>query len=176
MNKYFNIAGPCHPDKHYMLSAQERCHGVLDLIAQEQYFVIYAARQSGKTTLLLELARQLNASGDYYALYCSLEAAQTFANPEQGIPIIVDQISQWIAIHKQLQAYPFAEQVTATQTTTMLQRALTGFCRKLDKPLVILFDEVDCLSNGTLITFLRQLRAGYVTRSLAPFPNSVGLR
>jgi predicted AAA+ superfamily ATPase len=33
-----------------------------------------------------------------------------------------------------------------------------------DKPLIILFDEVDCLSGGALITFLRQLRDGYVNR------------
>jgi hypothetical protein len=31
----------------------------------------------------------------------------------------------------------------------------------LDKPLVIFFDKVDFLSEGTLISFLRQLRNGY---------------
>jgi hypothetical protein len=45
----------------------------------------------------------------------------------------------------------------------------------LDKPLVLLFDEVDCLSNGTLISFLRQLRDGYVNRRRMPFPQSIGL-
>jgi hypothetical protein len=51
MKKFFNIAGPCHPGKHYMLPAQGRCKGIKGLIAQEQYFVIHAARQTGKTTL-----------------------------------------------------------------------------------------------------------------------------
>ena len=46
MQKYFNVAGPCVPEKHYMLPAQERCQGILDLVAQEQYFVIHAARQN----------------------------------------------------------------------------------------------------------------------------------
>ena len=58
-----------------MLPAQERCTGLLNLIEREQYFVIHAARQSGKTTLLLDLVQQLNDSGEYYALYCSLESA-----------------------------------------------------------------------------------------------------
>jgi hypothetical protein len=53
MKKTFNIAGPCRPNKHYMLPNQERCQGLLELIEQEHYFVIHAARQSGKTTLLL---------------------------------------------------------------------------------------------------------------------------
>jgi hypothetical protein len=41
--------------------------------------------------------------------------------------------------------------------------------------LVILFDEADCLSNGTLITFLRQLRNGYVERPDVPFVHSIAL-
>ena len=43
------------------------------------------------------------------------------------------------------------------------------------KPLIICFDEVDCLSNGTLISFLRQLRDGYVNRPEIPFVHSVVL-
>ncbi len=60
MKKYFNTSGPCRPDEHYMLPAQERCRGLLNLIERKQYFVIHAARQSGKTTLLLDLMQQLN--------------------------------------------------------------------------------------------------------------------
>lgn len=175
MNKYFNIAGPCFADKHYMLPAQERCRGIVQLIDQEQYFVIHAARQTGKTTLLMELAQEINAGGDYYALYCTLEGLQRITAPEQGLPAIVDQVSQGLQMHERLRAYPFAEDIAPTQFTTMLQRALTALCQQLDKPLIILFDEIDCLSNGTLITFLRQIRAGYVTRTLAPFPRSIAL-
>jgi predicted NACHT family NTPase len=89
MKKTFNIAGPCHPDKHYMLPTQERCQGIMELIDQEQYFVIHAARQSGKTTLLLELAQQLNEGENYYALYCSLESVQWITDPKEGIPAII---------------------------------------------------------------------------------------
>ena len=175
MNQYFNIAGPCNPKEHYMLPAQERCQGLSGLLDQGVYFVIHAARQTGKTTLLLDLAQEVNAAGRYHALYCSLEAAQNISEPERGIPAIMDQVSQRIQLHEHLSAYPFADQVTTAQFTTVLQRGLTLFCRELDKPLVILFDEVDCLSNGTLITFLRQLRSGYVTRSQTPFPHSIAL-
>jgi HrpA-like RNA helicase len=59
MKKIFNIAGPCHPVEHYMLPPLERCSGLIDLIEQNQYFVIHAARQSGKTTLLLELIQAI---------------------------------------------------------------------------------------------------------------------
>lgn len=60
MNRYFNIAGPCNPKEHYMLPAETRCREAMDLIQRKQYFVIHAARQSGKTTLLFDLVDKLN--------------------------------------------------------------------------------------------------------------------
>lgn len=175
MNKTFNIAGPCHPNKHYMLPSDKRCQGILKLIEQEQYFVIHAARQSGKTTLLLELTRQLNESGNYYALYCSLETAQGIVDAEKGIPAIVDKLKFEVEFHNQLSGYAWTSDSNGSGSSTVLLRILSQFCRQLDKPLVILFDEADCLSNGTLISFLRQLRNGYVSRNDIPFVHSIAL-
>jgi hypothetical protein len=175
MKKTFNIAGPCYPDEHYMLPAQARCTGLNQLIDQKQYFVIHAARQSGKTTLLLELAQQLKEAGDYYVLYCSLETVQGITDVKEGIPAIVRELAAEIAFNPILQQYGFAENVNNADFNTMLRMSLSYLCQKLDKPLVILFDEVDCLSNGTLISFLRQLRNGYINRRRIPFAHSIAL-
>jgi hypothetical protein len=53
----------------------------LFFIDSKQYFLIHAARQSGKTTCIQDLAHQLNAAGHYHALYCSLENAKEFTAP-----------------------------------------------------------------------------------------------
>ncbi len=158
-----------------MLPTQERCVGLIDLIEQNQYFVIHAARQSGKTTLLLELTRQLNDSGDYYALYCSLETVQGIVDAKEGIAAIIRVIKTRIKFHKTLKRYSFAEQINYADFNVALIEALTYFCEALDKPLVIFFDEADCLSNGTLIGFLRQLRDGYINRSDIFFVHSIAL-
>jgi len=175
MRKKFNIAGPCRPHKHYMLETRERCKGLLELINEEEYFVIHAARQSGKTTLLLELSQQLNEAGEYYALYCSLETVQGIDDPKEGIPAILNVITNLVKFHQSLKRYPFADQVDYGAFNVALMEAFAYFCQELDKPLVVLFDEVDCLSNGTLISFLRQLRNGYINRSLMPFVHSIAL-
>ncbi|MDD4192325.1 MAG: hypothetical protein PHI28_13410 [Mangrovibacterium sp.] len=60
-------------------------------------------------------------------------------------------------------------------TATLLIANLNELCQLFDKPLVLLFDEVDCLGNGTLISFLRQLRDGYINREDYPFPRSIAL-
>ena len=73
MDKYFNVAGPCFPAKHYMLPALDRMPEIRRLVEQETYFVIHAPRQTGKTTALKALVREINDKGDMVALYCTLE-------------------------------------------------------------------------------------------------------
>ena len=53
--RYFNTAGPCIKAKHYRIEPSIRLKGVEKLIDMKQYFVIHAARQSGKTTYLRDL-------------------------------------------------------------------------------------------------------------------------
>ncbi|MFM7580398.1 MAG: hypothetical protein ACKO5Q_26125, partial [Microcystaceae cyanobacterium] len=67
MPKWFNTAGPCQADIHYMLPPTARLPELLPLIQQRNYFVIHAPRQVGKTTAMLALAQELTASGQYLA-------------------------------------------------------------------------------------------------------------
>ena len=170
MNRFFNTAGPCVPGKHYLLASDERLQEIVGLIAREQYFVIHAARQSGKTTLLLDLRNTLETAGRYRALYCSLESVQGVTDPVQGIPAVVG------CIQSSLQAVGWTDPFMDGPFNTVLKDGLTRLCTALDKPLILLFDEVDCLAEGTLITFLRQLRDGFVNRAGGlPFPSSIAL-
>jgi hypothetical protein len=174
MGKLFNVAGPCIPGEHYMLDPFRGIKNeLIDLVNGNQYFVIHAARQVGKTTLLRELVRQISARGEHYALYCSLEAIQDFTEPERGIPGIVKRIAAGIENYGLPEG--FAKDADYSDTAGVLNTSLVRYCRSLDKPFVIFFDEADCLSEGTLITFLRQLRDGYINRSDVPFVHSVAL-
>ncbi|MCY7383837.1 MAG: hypothetical protein LH628_14890 [Microcoleus sp. CAN_BIN18] len=53
MPRWFNTAGPCRADIHYMLPAISRVPNLERLIAQQNYFVIHAPRQIGETTAML---------------------------------------------------------------------------------------------------------------------------
>ncbi len=175
MKKIFNIAGPCFSKKHYMLPASDRLSTILPLIDDEQFFVIHAARQSGKTTLLLDLVNKLNESGNYYALYCSLETVQGINDAEKGIPAIWYTLEQAISYSVILKDKYFSGKDNLENTSNILQKSLTDLCASLDKPLIIFFDEADCLADSTLISFLRQLRSGYVNRGTIPFIHSLAL-
>jgi hypothetical protein len=173
--RLFNIAGPCVPGDHYMLDPLRGIgEELMNIINSKQYFVIHAARQSGKTSLIYELADRMNATGEYHAVYCSLEVAYGLNEPERGIPSVVSRMAS--AFEESGMPDGFAAGADRGDVTNVLRKSLIAYCKILSKPLVILFDEADCLSNGTLITFLRQLRDGYVSRrGSVPFVHSLAL-
>ena len=78
MTRWFNIAGPCSNDIHYMLSPTVRLPDLEELIQQRSYFVLHAPRQTGKTTAMLALAKQLTATGNYAAVMVSVEVGSAF--------------------------------------------------------------------------------------------------
>jgi hypothetical protein len=99
--RWFNTAGPCQPDIHYTLESLQRIPEVTGIIEQRGYFVIHAARQTGKTTAMLTLAQALTAAGNYTALLVSAEVGAAYSNrPDQAESAILsawqDAASVWL--------------------------------------------------------------------------------
>ena len=67
MERFFNTAGPNIPEDHYHIPSLERVdwEEIQRLIAQKRYFLLHAPRQTGKTSVLLEMMQALNAQGRY---------------------------------------------------------------------------------------------------------------
>ncbi len=80
MTRFFNTAGPCKPDIHFMLPPARRLPEVRELIERRSYFVLHAPRQSGKTTALYALAAELTAEGRYAAAVVSAEEGAPFGD------------------------------------------------------------------------------------------------
>ncbi len=176
MERFFNTEGPCIPEEHYMLPPTDRVKGIDRLIQRKRYFVLHAPRQSGKTTFLKALAQQINEDGTRVALYVSLERVQGQGAREQAIPTIIQSIGDWGSSRPNFRLDPdLVSELAADDPSSALGRFLKAWCAQLDRPLVLLLDETDCLSGDGLISFLRQLRDGYVGRSETPFPSSVAL-
>ena len=175
MERFFNTAGPCNARSHYIVPVLNRTKGISTLIKRAQYFVIHAARQTGKTTLLHHWVDKINSDGDYYALYCSLESVQAFNNPEKGIPEILEKIHSEIKFSFLPKSDVFEKEKKSAFTSSMIINSFREYCAELDKPLILFFDEIDGLEDGTLVTFLRQLREGFVSRERIPFVHSIAL-
>jgi len=177
--RFFNTEGPVRGEKHYCLPPLQRwdLEEILGLIEREKYFLLHAPRQTGKTTCLLALAEYLNREGRYRAVYANLEPAQAYReNVDQGMAVAVEQMSR--GARDQLgdvEATVLGRDIIATSSGgTRVEEFLTRWCERSPQPLVLLLDEVDALVGDTLISLLRQLRAGYPKRP-AQFPQTVVL-
>ena len=175
--KRFNTTGPCFPDEHYMLPPLDRLPGVRELVADGDYFFIHAPRQSGKTTALQALVGEVNAKGDMFALYCSLETLQNRSDPEKTNIAIRDLIADNVELSPFYVPIPGAPALRSDRGGVGLavRTVLKNVRRAVGKPVAVFFDEADCLVGDALISFLRQLRDGYVNRKMIPFPRSVAL-
>jgi hypothetical protein len=175
--RFFNTEGPVKADRHYCLAPLQRWNleEILALIDQEKYFLLHAPRQTGKTTCLLALAEYLNRGGRYRAVYANLEPAQAYREAvDPGMAVVVEQVSR--GARDQIgdaAAAALGREVIAMSTGgTRVEEFLTHWCERSSLPTVLLLDEVDALIGDTLISLLRQLRAGYPKRP-AQFPQTV---
>ncbi len=179
MERFFNTAGPNIPEDHYHIPSLERVdwEEIQRLIAQKRYFLLHAPRQTGKTSVLLEMMEALNAQGRYHALYVNIEAAQTVRNDaDKGMRIVCEAIAASARVYKVepgLRAVVRAL-LAEDQPQGVLTQFLAQWAELSEKPIVLFLDEVDALVGDTLISLLRQIRAGYAQRPQA-FPQSLVL-
>ncbi|MBI4600514.1 MAG: ATP-binding protein [Planctomycetes bacterium] len=172
MPRIFNTTGLCNPADHYMLPAAARLPQVMGLVEKKSYFVIHAPRQTGKTTALYELARQLT-DGGRYAAALSMEVGQPYGDqPDlaEG-PILED----WRhALRAQLPADLQPPPWPTAEPRARIGAALTAWAGAAPRPLALFLAEVDALQDLTLVAVLRQLRSGFARRP-RHFPSSIAL-
>ncbi|KYF50621.1 CyrO [Sorangium cellulosum] len=172
--RFFNTAGPCNPEWHYMLPAAERLPQARRLIERGAYFVVHAPRQMGKTTTLRALADEITAERRYAALYFTCEEGQPAGDDvEQAQLALLNAIRLRAAraLAPELQPpHPWPE----APALSLLGTGLAAWAQACPLPLVLFFDEIDALRGESLRSVLRQLRAGYAERP-RDFPWSVAL-
>jgi hypothetical protein len=173
MPRWFNTAGPCQADDHYMLPPMTRLPQVERLVAQRGYFVIHAPRQIGKTTAILALAEQLNGTGQYVSAVLSVEIGVPFCDDIGAAEMAI--LATWrdtleFCLPPELQPPVWDDGLPGQR----IRHALQKWSQACPLPLVIFIDEVDALRDQTLISLLRQLRDGYARRPKG-FPSSICL-
>ncbi|MBF0203756.1 MAG: AAA-like domain-containing protein, partial [Desulfamplus sp.] len=175
--RYFNTAGPVNPKKHYCLSLLNRLNlqEILSLIEQEKYFVLHAPRQTGKTSCLLALMEYLNNNTDFKCLYINVEAAQgAREDVKRGVKAILNELGSRSKFYLK-DSYPdkiWSETLEKSGEDGALNELLSLWTEESQKPIVLFIDEIDSLVGDTLISVLRQIRAGYDKRP-ENFPQSI---
>ena len=178
--RFFNTEGPVRPDDHYAIAPLDRADvdEFLDLIRAKRYFVLHAPRQTGKTSALIALRDLLNSgeAGNFRCVDVNVEVAQVARDDvARGIRAILSSLATSARLLGD--DYPdgiWPDVLTRVGPEDALKELLTRWCVANPVPLVLLVDEIDSLVGDTLLSVLRQLRAGYQRRPEG-FPQSVVL-
>ena len=178
--RFFSTEGPVRPDDHYAIPPLDRMDvdELLALIRAKRYFVLHAPRQTGKTSALIALRDLLNSGevGDFRCVNVNVEVGQVARDDTaRGMRAILGSLAE----NAQELGDDYPEEVwpdilAKVGPDDALKRLLARWCRADSTPLVLLVDEIDSLVGDTLLSVLRQLRAGYEKRPEG-FPQSVVL-
>ncbi|WP_243407072.1 ATP-binding protein [Frankia canadensis] len=156
-----------------MIPASARLPEVPGLVARENYFVLHAPRQTGKTTALQALAADLTAGGRHAAVVLSMEAGRSWpddvgAATRAILSLAREAAQDYLPADLRPPAWPDA------WGEGLLAAAFGAWARACPRPLVLFLDEIDALTGRTLLSILGQIRDGYRRRP-AGFPSSIAL-
>jgi hypothetical protein len=175
MRPSFNTAGPCIPGEHYMLPPERRLGRVMELVDDGKFFTLVAGRQTGKTTSARWLADHYNAGERYRSIWVDIETAREQPDPAHAFRTLLNDLDHVVARDLPSLGVPAGRATLLEDPETAVLRYLQDLSARCPLPLVVLFDEADGLVGRAMVSFLTQLRQGYIDRSKSPFPHSVAL-
>jgi hypothetical protein len=175
MRPRFNTTGPCFPDEHYMLPPERRLGRIMELVEDGRYFTLHAGRQTGKTTSAQWLVKHYNAGERFSAVWFDLQTARDKPEPAVAFKALLGMLDDGVAQMLPALGVPAARGAVVESPDLAVLHYLRDLAARSPRPLVVFFDEADCLVGAAMVSFLTQLRAGYLARRLSPFPYSVVL-
>lgn len=173
------MTGVCRPQKHYMVKLDSRLAKIRAFVDEGEYFSINRARQYGKTTTLRALADYLK--NDYFVLSMDFQMlsfgdfeseasfVSAFAREAKAAVPVRDSVPEDITVELEWLA-----EGSGNIKLAVLFSCMSEWCRKSDKPVVLIIDEVDTASNNQVfLDFLSQLRGYFNHREERPIFQSV---
>lgn len=178
--KRFNITGLCVPERHYMVDPSERVEEIRELVDDGAYFVMNRARQYGKTTTLHALAKAL--AGDYFVVRLDFQVLGSASYKDENTfsRAFASCFVKAAALYEESvkETYPAIEKFRNAEEIKnsdfdlrILFQLLQLFCGNVEKPVVLMIDEIDSAQNNQVfLDFLAQLRNYYLEREAVGTP------
>ena len=182
MKKYFNTAGICYPEEHYMVNMDSRLQEIAQLIERGEYITLHKARQYGKTTTLHLLTEQLAQKYAIFSISFEGISENTYTVEASFVKRICGLFYNALLYGETNGISNEAQDVCKKMSNTdlkdsdlfSLSNLITKICIEAEKPVVLFIDEVDQASNQEIfLSFLGMLRDKYLKRKRQPTFQSV---
>lgn len=133
------------------------------------------------TTSAFWLVEHFNRSDGFQAAWVDLETAREEPDSTKAFRTILAECDAALARQCPELTRPSMEDIERmlVDPARALRAYFVAVCAAAPRPLVIFFDEADGLVGRTVVSFLTQLRAGYMDRDRVPFLSSavlIGMR
>lgn len=177
----FGTQGRVYPDKHYVVARTEEIADFIGRVKEGRYIVLFAPRQTGKTTFFrMALDTLTTEDPSYFSIQLDFQVMQS-ASP----PIFYERLTQMIRreIENFLQKSEMDQTVDLQHFLVSAQLSdhfsMIAFFEELsgllgNRKIVLLIDEFDGISESVISDFLYTLRYIYLS-DVHQSPYSVGL-
>ena len=181
--KTFSTYGPVNPKEHYVVSREVELADFINRVKQGRYIVIFAPRQTGKTTFFQWALEALAAdtTATYFPIELNFEVYEEY-NATDFYPSLYQRICREIArVYQKRQDVPSEALKQLLEGTKLTDHvAMMEFFEQLgeflgDERLVLIIDEFDGIPQDAVTGFLRALRNIYVHSSMRQCPYSAGI-
>ena len=178
----FGTRGPVNPKQHYVVSRSGELAEFIKRVKEGRYIVIFAPRQTGKTTFFYAAMDILAAEEPTYIpihldfeAYKNLTPADFYANLTEDIREEIENIYHKRGEKPSETLRDFLANMTFTNNVSML-RGFQALGKILENQRVVVFiDEFDNIPQTAAADFLYALRRIYISRTIPRSPHSLGI-
>ena len=177
----FGTQGRVYPDRHYVVSRTEEVADFIDRIEDGRYIVLFAPRQTGKTTFFhLALETLTTKNTTYFPIQLDFQVVRN-TDPatfyERLYYMIQEKIETVFQRQEKIPPAPLTQFLEETQLTDEFSmiiffQRLSNFLE--NKRVVIVIDEFDGIPQTVVSDFLYALRHIYLSDE-PRCPHSVGI-
>ena len=180
--RLFQTRGPVEPAHHYAVPRQTEIAELVERIKQGRYIVLFAPRQTGKTTFFRWALDALEAiEPGYFPIQLDFEEYKNFSI-SAFYDYLHKEICAAILNHCQKRQWDtsdtleqFLENSSITNHVSMrlFFEQVSGYLK--NEKLVIIIDEFDGIPTAAVSDFLYSLRRIYLSQTAQKCPYSVGI-
>ena len=182
----FGTQGPVNPEQHYIVARTEELTEFIKRVKEGRYIVIFAPRQTGKTTFFQRAVAALTAEDLTYfpiqlnfEIYVDCSRSEFYDSLTKQICKEIERVFQSRGRELDETFKRFLDEAQITNHLSMLEffEQVQRFLQDGEhgQKVVLIIDEFDGIPTSALKGFLHAFRHTYITRATLQCPHSLGI-
>lgn len=178
----FGTRGPVDPAKHYVVQRTDEITDFINRVKDGRYIVIFAPRQTGKTTFFYHALDTLAAEDEtYFPIQLDFEEYKNLSLPDFYDYLTEDIREEIVNVFQKRKRTPSEALAQFLEDTELTDHvSMRRFFRNLasllgNQRVVLIIDEFDGIPQAVVSDFLYSLRRIYISRTTPRSPYSLSI-